>query len=220
MDKVAPTTARETSEHWTERSSRFNGGASHLRHEAMWIDAFRAALGDAPLRVLDLGTGTGACALLLAGLGHEVTAVDGSQGMLATARNMAQERGLAIDFIHATMDEADLPAASFDVVTLRNVLWTLETPVAALRLARRALKPNGRVLISDGKWRVDGVPYETPAFYGKLPFANGMTEQEGRAMLAEAGFGGVRSYADRFAVNPYETMGDPAFFLLTAQPQD
>lgn len=217
MAQVAPTTARETSDHWTERSGRFNAAASHIRHGDAWRDMFRAALGEAPLEIADLGTGTGACALTLAEIGHRVTAVDGSEGMLSIARAGAEERGLPVNFVHATMDDAALPSEAFDVVTLRNVIWTLEVPEAAIRLAARLLRPRGTLLVSDGLWRTQKEEPDAPEFYARLPFRNGLTEADARALLLAGGFTNLRSWGEAIPFNPYETMGEPDFFILTAE---
>lgn len=73
-----------------------------------------------PLRVLDIGTGTGMLAGTFAALGAEVTGVDISPGMLDRAR---QKYGSRVRFIeapaHAPGDFAD---NSFDVVTAGFVL--------------------------------------------------------------------------------------------------
>src|SRR5437879_848691 len=42
-----------------------------------------------PLRIVDVGTGTGAMATLMAGMGHDVTGVDLAPGMLQCARENA-----------------------------------------------------------------------------------------------------------------------------------
>jgi ubiquinone/menaquinone biosynthesis C-methylase UbiE len=216
MEKIAPTTALRMAEHWTERAERFNGAASHIRHADQWRDLFRAALGEIPCDVLDLGTGTGACALALADLGHRVTAVDGSAGMLAFAREEARHRGHAITFVEATMDDAILSEGAYDIVTIRNVLWTLEVPSAAIALAWRALRPGGVLLVSDGQWRTAGSPSDLPELYADLPFANGLTEQDALTLLYDGGFIDPHSWQAMFPSNPYEAMGDPAFFVLTA----
>ncbi|MGH8932096.1 MAG: class I SAM-dependent methyltransferase [Egibacteraceae bacterium] len=51
-----------------------------------WADVCSGALPTPPADVLDVGTGTGQVALLLADLGHRVTGIDLAEGMLALAR--------------------------------------------------------------------------------------------------------------------------------------
>ena len=64
------------------------GSALHGR----WVEILDQQLGPAPRKVLDLATGTGFVALILAELGHRVTAVDLSAEMLAEARKTAGGR--------------------------------------------------------------------------------------------------------------------------------
>ncbi|MBS9719587.1 class I SAM-dependent methyltransferase [Tianweitania sp. BSSL-BM11] len=222
MTRVAPQTAKAMSEHWTARAHRFDGAASHLKQFDTWLNLFRQALGEKKLDVVDLGTGTGACALLCATLGHRVTAVDGASGMLDYARAQAKERGLDIRFIENTMDDADLPDACADIVTIRNVLWTLEQPEQTLRLAHRLLRPGGRILVSDGLWRTSPNT-SADAFGAELPFVNGLSETEARAMLDRAGFGDITAWQHLLPNDLYGTMYDPGaqemirFFVLTAR---
>ncbi|MBM6595600.1 class I SAM-dependent methyltransferase [Microvirga pudoricolor] len=217
MPLVAPKTAQAMADHWSARAHRFDGAASHIRHRAEWKRVLAAALGERSLDVVDLGAGTGACALIAAELGHRVTAIDGSEGMLAHARASAAERGLSVRFVKATMDEAGLAEASADAVTLRNVLWTLENPCAALALAWRILRPGGTLLVSDGMWRKPGQEREAVEIFGvELPFYNGLTEADARALLRDAGFLDPKPWHGLFSVNPYDAYGEIPFFLLTA----
>jgi ubiquinone/menaquinone biosynthesis C-methylase UbiE len=221
MTKAAPTTAQAMSRHWNERADRFNGAASHVRHHDAWRHVFSTALGNRPLQVTDLGCGTGACALLLAELGHVVTAVDGSEGMLSHARQAAGLRRLDVNFVHSTMDEAELSDASADVVTLRNVLWTLENPAGALALAHRILRPGGTLLVSDGMWFTHRENNSAAEFGKRLPFFNGLTDIDVRAMLHEEGFGRVVSWKHLFDGHPYGAVYDDSsrmieYFVLTA----
>ncbi|HEY7295049.1 MAG TPA: class I SAM-dependent methyltransferase [Dehalococcoidia bacterium] len=117
-----------------------------------WVEAVRELLPPAPADVLDIATGTGFAALIAAGLGHRVTAIDLSWPMLAQARKEAQRRGLSVTFATGDAVEPDFPAASFDAITNRHFIWTLREPVRAFRNWLRLLRPGGRVVSIDGFW--------------------------------------------------------------------
>jgi 2-polyprenyl-3-methyl-5-hydroxy-6-metoxy-1,4-benzoquinol methylase len=95
--------------------------------------------------ILDVGTGTGRGAFLLAGAGATVTGVDASKEMLAVALARAGahtgEQRLNIDFREGDAHALDFPDRSFDVaVSLRVLMHTprWRTCVAELcRVARR-----------------------------------------------------------------------------------
>lgn len=217
---IAPETAAAMAAHWDRRAQRFDATASHNRYRDAWRTVLAAAIGPAPRRVVDLGCGTGGCAVLLAGLGHRVTGVDGSGAMLAEARRAADRAGVPLRLIHADMDRCTLPEGAADLVSLRNVLWTLERPKEALRLARRLLRPGGMVLVSDGIWR-RSPDARMAELAPHLPHACGVTETEARDWLAEAGFHGIAAWQDRFGGHPYGGLYDEPetpipFFLLTA----
>jgi enediyne biosynthesis protein CalE5 len=103
------------------------------------------------MRVLDLASGTGEPALTLAAAvapdGH-VTATDLVPEMLATAEEVARERGLDnISFKQADAEDLPFPDESFDVVTCRFGVMFFPDPARALREVRRVLKPDGRVAL-------------------------------------------------------------------------
>lgn len=102
------------------------------------------------LRALDLGCGTGANGLRLAGLGFQVTLLDSSSAMLDLANRSAREAGIAekIEVKHADADEfANLfPQGTFDVILIHNVLEFVAEPGAVLRAAERALRDSSAIL--------------------------------------------------------------------------
>lgn len=159
------TDARRTQDrinaYWNLRSDSYDGDGSHaIQSEAkrpVWRDTLRRLLPPPPADVVDVGTGTGFLALLLAELGYRVTGVDLSEGMLAKARQKAA--GLSAAAVTPTFKVGDavdppLPPASADVVISRHVLWTLRDPVRAIENWARLVRPGGRIVAIDGLWRL------------------------------------------------------------------
>jgi SAM-dependent methyltransferase len=90
-------------------------------------------------RILDVGTGTGRAALLLARDGADVTGVDASSEMLAVARQHASADGLAVRFVEGDAHALEFPDRSFDVaVSLRVVMHTPRWRSALAELCRVA----------------------------------------------------------------------------------
>jgi ubiquinone/menaquinone biosynthesis C-methylase UbiE len=82
-----------------------------------WKGLLIEVLGDRELRVLDVGTGTGFIALLLAELGHEVIGVDISEEMLRIAREKARKLNIEnVEFHLADAEEPPFPDNTFDAV--------------------------------------------------------------------------------------------------------
>lgn len=76
--------------------------------------------------ILDVGTGTGRAALILAGEGARVTGIDASEQMLAVARRRAEESGLDVRFASGDAHALDFPDRAFDVAVCFRVL--MHTP--------------------------------------------------------------------------------------------
>ena len=107
----------------------------------------QAALSQSPVRVLDLGTGTGALASRLAALHAEVWGLDFSSQMLLKARENVPD---------ATFLQADLlsdwpPLSRFDRVVSSYVLheFDLEAKVSILARCAQHLKADGKIVIAD-----------------------------------------------------------------------
>ncbi|HPU13966.1 MAG TPA: methyltransferase domain-containing protein [Aeromicrobium sp.] len=101
--------------------------------------------GRGELAVLDLGGGTGADAVRLAGLGHRVVVVDPSPDALAASARRATESGVQIQGIlgDATDLAEHVAPASFDLVICHGVLEFVADPAQALESARTVLRPGG-----------------------------------------------------------------------------
>ncbi|HLN17152.1 MAG TPA: class I SAM-dependent methyltransferase [Acidimicrobiales bacterium] len=111
---------------------------------AAWTATLERLLPPVPAKVLDCGAGTGFLSLIAARLGHRVTALDLSPGMLEQLTRSAAAEHLAVEVVHGPADEP--PADDFDAVMERHLLWTLPDPAAALAAWRRAA-PEGRLVI-------------------------------------------------------------------------
>ncbi|NPV30313.1 MAG: class I SAM-dependent methyltransferase [Firmicutes bacterium] len=150
-------------------------------------------LGDGSLSVLDVGTGTGFIACLLAEMGHRVTAVDWSEAMLARAEEKARQKKLAISLALAETENLPFAAETFDAVVARHLLWTLTDPQQALNEWFRVLKPGGQVMADYSHCSPDMLGKHYPVEIGeKLPLAKNIEPGELAAYFTRAGFVDVR----------------------------
>lgn len=132
-----------------------------------WRALLHSVLPPAPVTVADLGCGTGTLSALLAGEGYRVTGVDLSPRMLDLARAKVPDAS----FLVGDAAVPPLPEAAFDVVLCRHVLWALPDPVDALRRWVTLLRPQGRLVLIEGRWWTGG----------------GLTAERTGDLLAEAG---------------------------------
>jgi SAM-dependent methyltransferase len=115
-----------------------------------------------PLRVLDVGGGSGMFAVPLARLGHDLTVVDPSADALATLRRRAETAGVG-ERVHGIQGDGDLlhevlrPAmeasgsegsAGFDLALCHSVLEVVDDPSVTLREIARAVRPGGQVSVA------------------------------------------------------------------------
>ncbi len=118
--------------------------------------AARACLEGEPLRVLDLGCGTGDLTInlaLLAEGGVEITGLDYSLPMLELAREKATKAGVGekVKFVHGEATRVPFPDGYFDCVGIsfafRNLTYKSPLRLPHLSEVLRLLKRGGRYVI-------------------------------------------------------------------------
>ncbi|TDD15599.1 class I SAM-dependent methyltransferase [Nonomuraea diastatica] len=153
--------------------------------------------------VLDLGCGTGSLTLLLARQGHRLTGVDLSPRMIERARRKLSSAGCTAPLLVGDAGDPPVAAgASFDVILVRHLVWTLPDPDAALRRWLGLLRPAGRLVLVEGHWqsaRAAG-PYAPGS--PPLPWPGGVTALE----LTDA------LHAVGARVSHHEQLTDPALW--------
>ncbi|GAB3436527.1 methyltransferase [Phycicoccus ginsengisoli] len=134
--------------------TRRGGVETSLRTSAVWAAVHdlvgrRSAELDRPLRVLDVGGGTGGLAVPIAELGHDVTVVDPSPDALASLSRRSGERGVE-GRVHAVQGDADSLLAvvgerPVDLVCCHGTLEVVDDPQVTLSALAAALAPGGHL---------------------------------------------------------------------------
>lgn len=156
QSNLHPDRLKEVSDYWELRSDSYsqqNIAELHCFKRDAWK---KLILENAPpkdrLCVLDVGTGPGFFAINLALSGHDITAVDLTQGMLDKAVFNAKHYGVTIRFKQANVHDLPFEDEAFDLVISRNVVWNLEEPEKALKEWSRVLAKAGRLQYYDANW--------------------------------------------------------------------
>jgi SAM-dependent methyltransferase len=133
-----------TGEHWDQRYGK--AGYVYGTEPNDFLRAQASALPELG-RVLCLGEGEGRNAVFLAGLGHDVVALDASAVGLAKASRLAAERGVRVATVHADLADYELGDRAWDSIV--SIWCHLALPLRArvYRDVARALRPGGVFLL-------------------------------------------------------------------------
>ena len=152
----------EIHDYWTNRArgySEYNQQEMADARRAMWRDKLLSLLGNQfpekkpqEIKILDVGTGPGFFAILLAEAGYQVTAIDYTEEMLKEAQSNAGELAKCIAWKTGDAQALDVESNSCDVIVTRNVTWNLPRPDLAYREWLRVLKPGGVLYNFDADW--------------------------------------------------------------------
>ncbi len=113
------------------------------------LEQVRWAIGERPLRILDLACGLGRLAIPLAESGYAVTAMDFQPIYIAEAEKAAKSAGVKVDFVVGDMRDLDY-TEEFDAVIN---FWTSfgyfadEVNRDIVRRICKALKPGGKLVL-------------------------------------------------------------------------
>ena len=120
-------------------------------HRAI-IRRIKAEFGDQPIRVLDVGCGTGVFASKIrqALPNAQVWGIDLVRGMLSKGRDRWKRHADAICPIQADSERLPFGWGAFDVVTCANSFHHYPHQDKAVEEMRRVLKPGGRLMLIDG----------------------------------------------------------------------
>jgi ubiquinone/menaquinone biosynthesis C-methylase UbiE/DNA-binding transcriptional ArsR family regulator len=112
--------------------------------------ALLGVLGEPVGRILDVGTGTGRIAELLAPAAHHVTALDKSPEMLRIARARLQSLPAAkLDLVLGDFGELPFESSLFDAVVFHQVLHFAQQPGAVLAEAARVMAEGACIAVVD-----------------------------------------------------------------------
>ena len=145
-----------------QRYSKWESGEGYNRYITAELASFRKNAwkqqilkhtgGRRDLQVLDVGTGPGFFACILAEEGMRVTGIDQSKGMLREAEANAAKLQVSPVFLQMDVNRLSFADETFDLIVSRNVTWTLQYPEQVYAQLFRVLKPGGMLLISDANW--------------------------------------------------------------------
>ncbi len=174
------------------------------RSAAVWAALDPVTGAGTPLRVLDVGGGSGMFAVPLARLGHQVTVVDPSADALATLARRADAVGVG-GRVRAVQGDGDQlgellttlapdDGGGYDLALCHFVLEVVDDPAVTLREIAGALRPGGQLSIAAANRAgavlaraVAGHPVEARALLEDRDPAGGRTRPAARRRFTPEG---------------------------------
>lgn len=98
-------------------------------------------------RILEIGCGAGEALAAMDPRRYEVVGVEPDAALAAAAATRVKKAGLRGAVMPTTLEEAGLPAETFDLVALFGVIGSADSPRATVMEASRLLRPRGYLLV-------------------------------------------------------------------------
>jgi SAM-dependent methyltransferase len=136
-----------TERYWWKAENRYDTDPDTYTRSLLTQLTLRLVRGRPPGRVLDLGAGEGADSIRLAGLGHQVDAVEISAVAAGKIARFAGEAGVDVGVTVADVT-AYRPAGLYDLIICNGVLHYVEDKEAVIRMMQNATAPGGLNVIS------------------------------------------------------------------------
>ena len=161
------------------------GGDEELRKVIEWAGLTETG----PLKIADIGCGTGAGTILLAQqLNAEIIAVDLLSEFVGVLKRNADAQGLSgrIHPLVCSMEELPFANGEFDVIWSEGAIYNMgfERGVDSWK---RFLKPGGLLIVSEITWLSYGRPAELEEFWGAV-YPEIDTASEKIGVLEKAGY--------------------------------
>jgi SAM-dependent methyltransferase len=195
-----------------------------------WVPALPGVAGRlaAGGRVADVGCGHGVAAILLARAFPQasVYGYDFHARSIGVARQQAGQAGLGGRIQFETLDATSYPADGFDLICFLDTLHDLGDPVAALAHARKALAPDGAVLVVEPA-AADDYAANLASPLAALNYAASvfqctpaaLAQPGGVALGAQAGPAAVRQLADEAGFSRFRQVTQtPVNVILELRP--
>lgn len=147
----------ENKKYWTNRTSGYskvNEKELSSEQKEKWLAAITPHFpGERKnIKILDMGTGPGFFAIILAEAGFQVTAMDCTESMIEQAKVNAGDLKDKITWVLSNAEQTGLESETFDAVVSRNLTWNLKSPEKAYGEWLRILKKGGILLNFDANW--------------------------------------------------------------------
>lgn len=167
-------------DYWTQRVSQFSAlriRELHSEKAGLWMHELETYLpAQSGLKILDIGTGTGFFAFLLAARGHAVTGIDLTADMIREAKRTAERLSLPVDFLVMDAEDPQFSPRSFDAIVTRNLTWTLPHLEKAYKRWHTLLKPGGVLINFDADYcREEQTPL--PAHHAHQQISAGLMQE-------------------------------------------